>query len=136
MSWDEAYWRAFWDSYYNGPKAETTVTKPDPNVVPFRGPATTDVPPFKAAVTKTFTEAQSLLMKKHHDYGTKNISASPGGALNGIRVRMHDKLARLNNLVDKGLTPEVLDESLEDTLLDLLNYAAIGLLVIRGEWPE
>jgi hypothetical protein len=45
---------------------------------------------------------------------------------------MYDKLARLNNLLDTGDTPKY--ESLEDTLLDLANYAIIGLLVQRGQW--
>jgi hypothetical protein len=49
-----------------------------------------------------------------------------------LRVRMYDKLARLNNLLDTGDTPKY--ESLEDTLLDLANYAIIGLLVQRGQW--
>ena len=79
---------------------------------------------------------QELLFKKHKDYGPKNISQSPGGPLNGLRVRMHDKLARLNHLVDKGQEPQVLDEKLTDTLLDLANYAIIGVLVLKGEWPS
>jgi hypothetical protein len=52
--------------------------------------------------------------------------------MNGLRVRMHDKLARLNHLVDKGDTPNY--ETVEDTLVDLANYAIIGLLVQRGQW--
>lgn len=73
-----------------------------------------------------------ILLKKQQDYGPLNISHAPGGAMNGLRVRMHDKLARLNNLVDKGNTPNY--ESIEDTLIDLANYAIIGLLVQRGQW--
>jgi hypothetical protein len=30
---------------------------------------------------------------------------------------------------------DVNDESIEDTLLDLLNYSAIFLLVRKGKWP-
>jgi hypothetical protein len=45
---------------------------------------------------------------------------------------MYDKLARLNNLADKAATPNF--ESVEDTLIDLANYAIIGLLVQRGQW--
>jgi hypothetical protein len=77
-------------------------------------------------------ELQTIMLKKHEDYGPTNIANAPGGAMNGLRVRMHDKLARLNNLVDKGNTPNY--ESIEDTLLDLANYAIIGLLVQRGQW--
>jgi hypothetical protein len=77
-------------------------------------------------------ELTTILLKKQQDYGPLNIAHAPGGAMNGLRVRMHDKLARLNNLVDKGNTPNY--ESIEDTLIDLANYAIIGLLVQRGQW--
>ena len=77
-------------------------------------------------------ELAILMLKKHEDYGPMNISGAPGGAMNGLRVRMYDKLARLNNLVDTGDTPNY--ESIEDTLIDLANYAIIGLLVQRGQW--
>ena len=77
-------------------------------------------------------ELLTILFKKHADYGPLNIAHAPGGAMNGLRVRMHDKLARLNHLVDKGDTPNY--ETVEDTLVDLANYAIIGLLVQRGQW--
>lgn len=77
-------------------------------------------------------ELQYIMLKKHEDYGPMNIAGAPGGPMNGLRVRMYDKLARLNNLVDSGDTPNY--ESIEDTLLDLANYAIIGLLVQRGQW--
>ena len=73
-----------------------------------------------------------ILYKKHEDYGPLNISGAPGGPMNGLRVRMYDKLARLNNLIDTGDTPNY--ESIEDTLIDMANYAIIGLLVQRGQW--
>ena len=71
-------------------------------------------------------ELMDILFKKHQDYGPMNIAGAPGGPMNGLRVRMYDKLARLNNLVDTGDTPNY--ESIEDTLIDLANYAIIGLL--------
>ena len=77
-------------------------------------------------------ELLDILYKKHQDYGPLNIAHAPGGALNGLRVRMHDKLARLNHLVDNGDTPNY--ETIEDTLVDLANYAIIGLMVQRGQW--
>lgn len=77
-------------------------------------------------------ELLDILYKKHQDYGPLNIAHAPGGALNGLRVRMHDKLARLNHLVDSGDTPNY--ETIEDTLIDLANYAIIGLMVQRGQW--
>ena len=76
-------------------------------------------------------ELAKILYKKHEDYGPMNIAGAPGGPMNGLRVRMYDKLARLSNLGDND-TPNY--ESVEDTLIDLANYAIIGLLVQRGQW--
>ena len=90
--------------------------------------------PFEQALSDTSNELLELLISKHKDYGPKNISDSPGGPINGLRVRMHDKLARINNLVDSGATPE--HESLEDSFKDMANYAIIGLLVLRGKWDN
>lgn len=89
---------------------------------------------FVKDVENVYAEAQAVLLKKHLDYGPKNISMSPGGPLNGLRVRMHDKLARINHLIDNGALPE--NESLADSFLDLANYAMIAQLVIRGEWAK
>ena len=83
-------------------------------------------------VDAILSELRSIMMKKQADYGPLNIALAPGGPMNGLRVRMYDKLARLNNQADKAATPNF--ESIEDTLIDLANYAIIGLLVQRGQW--
>jgi hypothetical protein len=89
---------------------------------------------FEGDVHAVFEENLYLLLKKHRDYGPKNISAAPGGALNGLRVRMHDKMARINNLIDNGAEPE--NESLYDSFQDLANYAIIAQLVLLDQWPN
>jgi len=89
---------------------------------------------FIKAVQTKYDEAEKLLLKKHKDYGPKNISGSPGGALNGLRVRIHDKLARINHLYDTGSTPE--NESLRDSFIDMANYAIIALLVLDDKWDR
>lgn len=88
---------------------------------------------FDARVADVYAQAKSLLLSKHRDYGPTNIAGAPGGPINGLRVRMWDKTARLNHLYDHGGTPA--HESLRDTLLDLANYALIGVLVLDGDWP-
>lgn len=89
---------------------------------------------FPRAVFRTFEEARELLLKKHKDYGPKNISESPGGPLNGLLVRMNDKMARLEHLHYNKQDPE--NESLRDTFMDLANYGLIAVLVLDGEWPK
>jgi hypothetical protein len=89
---------------------------------------------FVVDMWEVLDAAGNLLIKKHKDYGPTNISLSPGGPLNGLRVRMHDKTARINHLIDSGATPE--NESLRDSFIDLLNYSAIALMVLDGTWPR
>ena len=88
---------------------------------------------FENAVASVFAEAETLLLSKHRDYGPDNVAKSPGGPVNGLRVRLWDKIARLNHLHDTGAAPE--HEALRDTAIDLLNYSAILLLVLDGNWP-
>ena len=89
---------------------------------------------FAADMWSVLDSAGNLLLSKHHDYGPKNIAGSPGGPINGLRVRMWDKIARINNLVDNNKNPN--NESLRDSFLDLLNYSAIALMVLDNNWPE
>jgi len=89
---------------------------------------------FIADVWRVLDTAGNLLIRKHHDYGPKNIAHSPGGPLNGLRVRMWDKVARINNLLDSNLSPS--NESLRDSFIDLLNYSAIAIMVLDRKWPE
>ena len=89
---------------------------------------------FVANVWRILDTAGNLLIRKHKDYGPKNISHSPGGALNGLRVRLWDKIARINNLLDSGVQPS--NESLRDSFIDLLNYSAIAVMVLDDKWPK
>ena len=79
-------------------------------------------------------EAEELLLKKHQDYGPDNINKSPLGPLAGLLVRLHDKQARAIHLINKGTDANY--ESLEDTFMDMLNYSAIAILVLRKQWPK
>jgi hypothetical protein len=89
---------------------------------------------FITNVWRVLDSAGNLLIRKHHDYGPKNVAHSPGGPLNGLRVRMWDKVARINNLVDSKVNPS--NESLRDSFIDLLNYSAIAIMVLDKTWPE
>ena len=89
---------------------------------------------FEKDALGIYDAAYHVLLLKHRDYGPKNIAQSPGGSLNGLRVRMWDKFARINNLIDTGATPE--NESLRDSFLDMLNYSAIAMMVLDDKWPE
>ena len=92
-----------------------------------------DMKQFGNAADSIYTELWEVLVSKQKDYGPYNISRAPGGAENGVLVRMNDKMERLKNLVYGGGEP--LNEAIEDSLLDIANYAVICLMVRRGQWP-
>jgi hypothetical protein len=77
-------------------------------------------------------ELVELMISKNEDYGSKNILNTPGGPLNGLAVRLYDKIERLSNLTTNNATPN--HESIRDTLIDIANYAIIGVLVEDDKW--
>tara|TARA_S200002703_G_C3682738_1_gene209622 strand:+ start:277 stop:621 length:345 start_codon:yes stop_codon:yes gene_type:complete len=86
-----------------------------------------------------------VFLLKQAMYGTENISI--GGdisdskdrkmALLGVWFRMNDKIQRIQNILKKEFDDEDIEfESLEDSYLDLANYAIISLLVKREIWGK
>lgn len=64
-----------------------------------------------------------ILVRKQNDYGPENIRRF---GRQGLMVRLHDKVARLENLTELGRTPN--NESIEDTFIDIIGYCAIGIM--------
>jgi hypothetical protein len=89
---------------------------------------------FRKVAHEFYKYGEDVLVSKQADYGPKNIALSPGGPLNGLRVRMHDKLSRINHLIENGATPE--NESLKDSFLDMANYSIIAMMVLDDKWPS
>ena len=68
--------------------------------------------------------ALELFQKKNADYG----DAFAKYGLVGVLIRIEDKIQRCLSITSKGIQL-VNDEGLEDTLLDLHNYAAMALML-------
>jgi len=94
----------------------------------------TETPDWRSDAQDVYDSLFDILVKKQNDYGPDNIRKSPGGPLNGLTVRLYDKLARLNNLLETGATPE--NESLRDTLIDIANYGVIGVMILDDTFPK
>lgn len=69
-----------------------------------------------------------LYEEKNADYGNVfGQSCDKYGLLSPI-IRLNDKLARLENLANSETLANVKDESIEDTLIDIANYAVMTIL--------
>ena len=71
------------------------------------------------------SEALELFTKKNADYG----DAFAKFGLIGILMRIEDKIQRALSITKNGVNL-VDDEKIRDTLLDLHNYSAMGLMII------
>jgi len=76
-------------------------------------------------MTKIQAEALELFIKKNTDYG----DAFAEFGLIGVLVRIEDKIKRSIHITNRGINL-VSEEKIRDTLLDLHNYAAMGLMLI------
>jgi hypothetical protein len=75
--------------------------------------------------SKIRDEAFDIFKKKNSDYG--DAFADYGSV--GVIVRMGDKIRRMSNITSTSITL-VEDERLRDTLMDLANYAVMGLMLL------
>lgn len=89
---------------------------------------------FEFNAQETFDELLDILVSKQEDYGPNNIQNAPGGPLNGLQVRLYDKMSRLINLIQNNADPK--NESLRDTFIDIANYGAIGVMILDETFPK
>lgn len=74
---------------------------------------------------------QNLYQAKNSDYGDSfSKSCNEYGLLAPI-IRISDKLERVKTLSKNNSSKKVEDEKIEDTLLDLANYAVMTLVWLK-----
>ena len=96
---------------------------------------------------KEFEDIQSemftLFLRKQADYGPTNVGMGSEvvdtdrkvkRSLAGLSVRLNDKVQRFLNLTFNNREPE--NETLEDTLIDIANYAVMAIIVQRKQWGK
>lgn len=85
-----------------------------------------------SSFTEVLKEMNDLYEKKNHDYGDSFTKLCDEFGLISPITRLSDKLERLKTLSKKS-EPDVHDEKIEDTLLDLANYAVMTLIWFRND---
>jgi len=86
---------------------------------------------FFKSLSETFNKGLGIINKKNQDYANstnpfKNFESASVvgvGVERAILLRILDKISRIGNLIDKEAA--VVEESLEDTIVDAINYLAI-----------
>lgn len=78
------------------------------------------------------TDLTQLYERKNHDYGDSFGKSYTEYGMAMPCIRLEDKLNRLKSLTRSG-NAQVSDESIDDTLLDLANYAIMTVIERRLE---
>lgn len=94
--------------------------------------------PSTGRFREVLDEMWRLHEKKGQDYGSatdpfanvRNSEAFGMPAWVGAALRAQDKMVRIQAAATRG---SLANESLEDAFIDLANYAAIGLVLLREE---
>jgi len=80
-------------------------------------------------IKKIFAESLQLFKRKNHDYG----ESWEGLGLKGIFCGIYSKSSRLKQLIWKGENRNVKEETVRDTLRDLLVYAGMGIMALEDK---
>lgn len=94
--------------------------------------------PYEQKYMDVINKLKVTFLKKNHDYGSsvkKNYDKFEAyGKNEGLKYvfgRIAEKHDRLENLIYGDHTNQVTDESVEDTLLDMANYAILAAVSIQ-----
>ena len=86
----------------------------------------------KTSIESILDESFNLGVSKNNDYGSENILKF---GIIGIIVRLGDKIARYKNLTtNKNTQQKAKDETIKDTLMDIINYATYGEMLSNNVW--
>ena len=84
--------------------------------------------------SKLLDNLHNLYVTKNRDYGDSVHDTYEKYGLVSFLVRLEDKLNRARGLSKRDAL--VLDEKIEDTLLDMANYAILAVIELRADQKE
>ena len=86
---------------------------------------------IESDLEEIFDELKSLIIQKNRDYGDSFHLTYEEFGLQSVYIRLTDKINRLGSLISKEA--EVKDETIKDTLSDVINYSILTLLELEKE---
>lgn len=94
---------------------------------------------FRADIEKTFKRCLIIIDKKNHDYSGvvdpfgsfRNAQIAGVSVTSALVLAVVQKVSRMGNLIQRPA--QVISESLEDTIIDCINYLAILLAWLHSK---
>jgi len=86
-------------------------------------------------IAETNTALKDIRAAKGHDYSGEadTLANVRKHGIRGILIRLSDKLMRLENLCGDDVVAKVQDESIDDTMFDMINYLYIAVALREEE---
>lgn len=86
---------------------------------------------------RVLDECKAIMRKKSQDYQNEKSNVTQAmhyrRGIDSLFDIMQGKMYRIQSLIESGDTPN--HESIEDSLIDLINYASFSVAYIRGKIP-
>ena len=90
--------------------------------------------PFGEMVFKRLTDKMfDTYKRKNADYGSSFDELFDEFGMDSVLIRLKDKYNRIKSLNKPGTKQQVVDESVEDTLLDMANYCILTLVKLAKD---
>lgn len=94
---------------------------------------------FRKDIEQTFAKCLLIIDKKNHDYSGivdpfgsfRNAQIAGVGVTQSLVLAVVQKVSRMGNLLQRPA--KVVQESMEDTIMDCINYLAILLAWLHSE---
>lgn len=91
---------------------------------------------FKTNIQNIFSKIQTTLIAKQNDYGRSYEKSIAKYGEVALLIRLEDKFNRLNHLMLGKKEAQVKEESIEDTLRDIIGYCVLELERREGNGAE
>lgn len=88
---------------------------------------------FQKRAQKIADDIVVLLIKKNNDYGDSFSKQFEKYGMTSALIRFDDKLSRLESLTVDGNEQQVTDESVVDTVRDIVGYGILTLMELEGK---
>lgn len=90
----------------------------------------------KSKINKIAEDIATLVNSKNNDYDNSFEKLFDKYGYISYLIRINDKISRLESLTINNKKPQVKEESIKDTLMDIVGYTLLMLNILEGEGEE
>lgn len=90
----------------------------------------------KSRINRIAEDIATLVNRKNNDYGNSFGKLFEKYGYMSYLIRINDKISRLESLTINNKEQQVKEESVKDTLMDIVGYTLLMLNILEGKGEE